>query len=281
MTARGRKACRARSVECDPARQENVTPMAKNQEPRTKNNFTYPGGKNGQGVFHRLINQIPPHSVYVEPFVGSGAVLRRKLPAVQSYAIDIDPGAIAALTGAVPSNTELFSCCGIAWLESADFALQQDAFVYCDPPYLPGTRRKFPMYAHEMTASDHARLLDVLCGLSCRVMISGYASRLYCERLKGWRSFSFAAMTRGNVSRREWVWCNYPSPVALHDYRFLGENYRQRENFARQLRRWKNRLQSMPLLRRQALLAAIAESARAPAVSPVVATLGRDRRKRR
>ena len=43
--------------------------------------MTYPGGKAGAGVWQRIINQMPPHRLYVEPFVGAGAVLRAKRPA--------------------------------------------------------------------------------------------------------------------------------------------------------------------------------------------------------
>lgn len=28
----------------------------------------YPGGKGGAGVFQTIINQFPPHRVYIEPF---------------------------------------------------------------------------------------------------------------------------------------------------------------------------------------------------------------------
>ena len=38
----------------------------------------YAGGKNGAGIFQRIINQMPPHNCYIEAFLGSGAILRRK-----------------------------------------------------------------------------------------------------------------------------------------------------------------------------------------------------------
>lgn len=50
----------------------------------------YPGGKNGAGVYQTIINQLPPHDTYIEPFLGSGAVLRMKKPARASIAIDAD-----------------------------------------------------------------------------------------------------------------------------------------------------------------------------------------------
>lgn len=52
---------------------------------------------------------------------------------------------------------------------------------------------------------------------------------------------------------------NYPEPTALHDYRYLGENFREREKITRQKRRWKARLLRMNTLQRFALLASIAE----------------------
>ena len=51
--------------------------------------MTYPGGKAGAGVYQRIINQIPPHDVYVEPFLGDGALLRRKRPAGRNIGIEL------------------------------------------------------------------------------------------------------------------------------------------------------------------------------------------------
>jgi site-specific DNA-adenine methylase len=41
---------------------------------------SYPGGKAGAGVAQRLINLMPTHAVYIEPFLGHGAVLLHKRP---------------------------------------------------------------------------------------------------------------------------------------------------------------------------------------------------------
>ena len=91
-------------------------------------------------------------------------------------------------------------------------------------------------------------------------MISGYWSNLYADALKGWSSTHFQAMTRGGRMATEWLWYNYPEPIALHDYRFLGENFRERERIKRKKQRWTGRLQTMPILERRALLAAMREA---------------------
>ncbi len=52
--------------------------------------MSYPGGKNGAGAYQRLINQMPPHNTYIEPFLGGGAIMRNKLPAKQNVGVEID-----------------------------------------------------------------------------------------------------------------------------------------------------------------------------------------------
>ncbi|WP_203415563.1 hypothetical protein [Candidatus Scalindua japonica] len=50
---------------------------------------------------------------------------------------------------------------------------------------------------------------------------------------------------------------NYNIPVEVHEYRYLGNNFRERERIKRKTQRWTARLQSMPILERQALLSAM------------------------
>lgn len=55
----------------------------------------------------------------------------------------------------------------------------------------------------------------------------------------------------------EWIWMNYPKPAQLHDYRYLGDNFREREKIKLKLKRWTARFKSMPALERQALLSVL------------------------
>lgn len=78
----------------------------------------YPGGKDGAGVVHRLVNQIPPHDVFVSAFLGDCAVLRRKRPAARSVGIDLDAAVLRRWIerpNQVP-GLELYHCDGIEWL---------------------------------------------------------------------------------------------------------------------------------------------------------------------
>ena len=117
------------------------------------------------------------------------------------------------------------------------------------------------MYRHEMTEADHARLLETLLWLPCRVMVSSYWNEQYADALAGWRSFSFQATTRGWLAT-ESVWCNFGPPAELHDYRFLGGNKRERERIRDKVQRWAEGLQRLPALERQAILAELSCSGR-------------------
>ena len=81
----------------------------------------WPGGKDGAGVAQRLINQIPPHDVFVSAFLGDCAVMRRLKPASLSIGIDLDRenidrwAANAAACG-VPDRTAFFCCDAVEWL---------------------------------------------------------------------------------------------------------------------------------------------------------------------
>lgn len=221
----------------------------------------YPGGKNGGGAYQKIINQIPSHDTYIEAFAGSAAVARNIRPARQTILIDRNAAAVDALAcwirnspGAVGITADARS-----WL--ASYPWQGGEFVYCDPPYLMETRiSRRRLYLCELESeAEHARLLDVLISLPCPVMISGYWSKLYAERLSAWRTLTYEAITRGGKMATEWLWMNYPEPVELHDYRYLGENKQQRQDFKRMQARWRIRLAQMPIQKRRALLAAIKE----------------------
>jgi DNA adenine methylase len=142
----------------------------------------YDGGKGAMGVAQWIINQIPPHRVYIEPFLGGGAVLRLKAPAGSSIALERDPRALALWKGFDLPDLRIIHGDAISWLEK--FKPRGDEFIYCDPPYLLGVRTAgVPIYRFELTDSDHERLLACLTKLRCSIAISGYASAMYSRLL--------------------------------------------------------------------------------------------------
>ncbi len=120
---------------------------------------------------------------------------------------------------------------GVAFLKSYSFTGPE--LVYCDPPYMHETRGRTDLYRFEMDDRQHRELLQIIRRLPCRVMISGYWTETYAAALKDWNTTTFQAMTRAGRPATEWLWFNFPEPVALHDYRYLGEDFRERERIKR------------------------------------------------
>lgn len=226
--------------------------------------MAYKGGKGQDGVYHRIINQIPPHRVYIEAFFGGGSIMKYKKSASCSIAIDLDASVLRYLPvpGALAVNGD-----AISWLKENFYKLTADTFLYLDPPYLkldidgsPVRSWQGDIYKHEFyTVEQHTELLNLVLDAPCMVAISGYWSSLYESLLQGWRSISYQVGVQGGQSRTEWLWMNYPEPKELHDYRYLGEGFREREKITRQKRRWRARLLRMTSLQRYALLSSIAD----------------------
>jgi hypothetical protein len=267
---------------------------------------SHPGGKGGAGVYQTLINLMPPHEVYIEPFLGHGTILLKKRPALLSIGLDLDPQAVqvvrAHLTAAivrdvvsgsashvaddaadasrVPHRQHGIPCSvaipdepagaaftigsaryqlcvgdGIDFLRAYQFTGTE--LVYCDPPYVRSARRSpAKLYHHEMDDRQHAELLTILRSLTCFVMVSGYHSALYDERLGDWRTITYQGRTRGRTAT-EVVWMNYAEPADRHDYRYLGANFRARERQTRQQKRWATKVDAKPQLEQVKLIAGL------------------------
>lgn len=208
----------------------------------------FAGGKNK--CYQRLINLIPPHDIYVETHLGSGAVMRHKRPARYSVGFERDPQVVEMWLRNGPPSFELV--CGDVMSVLDVSRLGRTDFVYADPPYLPETRRRARVYRFDYCSEDHEALLTWLRSLSCMVMVSGYRSALYDSELADWERTDFIAKTHAGV-RVESVWMNY-SPVALHDARYVGDDFRQREKLRRLSTRWATRFGRLARLQQQCVL---------------------------
>ncbi|WP_110643247.1 DNA adenine methylase [Salinicola sp. CPA57] len=209
----------------------------------------YPGGKGK--CYQRLINMMPPHQVYIESHLGGGAVMRNKKAARRNIGLDIDIKVIERWESELPGICELHQIDAVSFLES--YAFGGEELVYVDPPYLPETRRQEKVYRCDYSEDDHVRLLRCLIALPCKVMLSGYDCDLYNQELVGWRKVSFSAKTHVEI-REETVWMNFNSPSRLHDSRFLGETFRDRQTIQRRQTRLRRRIESLDPIERHELL---------------------------
>lgn len=208
----------------------------------------YPGGK-GKSYQH-VINLIPPHEVYIESHLGGGAVLRHKRPASRSIGIDRDPHVVSEWLRRHPSLAEFRVADAAEFLRQYPFRGVE--VVYADPPYLPCTRRRSRVYRWDYSEQDHLQLIQLLRSLPCAAIVSGYPSPLYDEQLSGWQRREFRAKTHQGV-RIEVLWFNFDPPRELHDARYLGKDFREREVIQRRLSRIRARLERLSVVERNAI----------------------------
>ena len=79
---------------------------------------------------------------------------------------------------------------------------------YVDPPYVPETRDKGQDYAHELSDSEHDELLGFLIDLEGMVVLSGYPSERYDQKLSHWHRIERDALADGARKRTEVLWIN-------------------------------------------------------------------------
>lgn len=210
----------------------------------------FPGGKGR--LYQKLISLMPPHRVYIEAFAGGGAILRHKRPAKRNIALERDFSTLIQLRAKCSPGALLI--CADAFSFLSNYAFRGDELVYCDPPYLPSSRRRRRVYRLDLSEERHADLLQLIVNLPCMVMISGYPSALYAERLGDWEHECFQVRTHSSWTT-ESIWCNFNKPDVLHDGRFLGGNFRERHTIRRRLERTRKRLKALSTSEKGELLA--------------------------
>jgi len=208
----------------------------------------YPGGKGK--CYQHLINLMPPHHTYIESHLGGGAVMRNKKPAQRNIGLDLDPKVIEMWKQDLSNVCELHQIDAVNYLEN--YIFHGNELVYVDPPYLPETRKRGKVYRCDYTEKDHIHLLQCLNDLPCKVMISGYENDLYNKLLPGWRKVHFSAKTHIEV-REETVWMNFEHPNRLHDARYIGKTFRDRQNIQRRQSRLRSRIENLDSIERNDL----------------------------
>jgi site-specific DNA-adenine methylase len=223
---------------------------------------SYNGGKESDGTFQKIISIMPPHDIYIEAFLGNGAIYRHKKTAfISSIGIDLDTSVIREWAKLGPMAPILINTDAISWLEhfltTAGIyeKLGVRVLVYLDPPYPRDSRKsKKDLYRHEMDAQDHTRLLNGVTGTTgINFVISSYPNEMYNEALKEWNTIEFQSQTRSGTATEK-VWYNYPTPTILHDYRYIGGDYREREQLKGIVTRNVSKFKRLPDLQRNAII---------------------------
>ena len=130
---------------------------------------------------------------------------------------------VSAFLSAVEGLPECHKRLRLVEIRNLDFAKfigaydHSRALFYCDPPYVHATRATVGEYGdHEMSQSDHQRLLATLASIKGRFMLSGYPSDLYDQAAQqhGWRRHeklidAKSSSSKEKPKRIECVWTNY------------------------------------------------------------------------
>src|SRR5690606_22410703 len=99
---------------------------------------SYPGGKGNEATLRLIINEIPPHRVYMEPFLGGGAIMRHKRPAESNYGFDLSDIVLKHWKDA-PKWVYVEKADGLEYLENTAQQAGKDVFLFLDPPYIDET----------------------------------------------------------------------------------------------------------------------------------------------
>ena len=213
----------------------------------------YPGSKSNNGIYQAIINLIPPITTYIEPFVGGGHIVSRLMPPAHVVINDISPDVYNywrryQSQQITVTNLNYRSC--VDRYNSGD----ADTLIYMDPPYpLISRRQKQPLYKHEFTSRDHAEFLDYILQLKCKWIVSSYPNEQYDHALMHCRQKTLQVITRAGIATEK-LYYNYPSPVALHDYRYLGKNNTDRQRIKRKAYRMQSKIASLQAVERTAIL---------------------------
>ena len=243
----------------------------------------YPGCKGGNGVYQNIISLIPPHKKLIIPFLGHCGIARNILPgnilicvdksgivinAWKRYLINVlNYYFVDSSCSILKSSDERSVLPGIIHLYQDDaihflsnYNEFEDSVIYCDPPYPFSTRRsKANIYKHEMSDKQHLQLSSLLLGIRSSILISSYKNDIYSNVLEDWNTHEFYAATRGGKAK-EIVYYNYDlSDGLLHDYRYLGKNFKDRERIKLKIDRWSKGLQKLEPRERMAIIKKITQ----------------------
>lgn len=206
--------------------------------------MNYIGNKNIPGVIHKIVNEIPLHTDYLELFAGSGAV-GLELPPGHKVFNDLNRDALQLIKAADPTAYLIsMDFADILKLYSSPAGNTKDTFIFVDPPYLHSTRDSAELYEFELSDDRHIELIQLLRQATAKVMLIHPECELYNTSFKDWRSIEIKI--RYNVKTSiERLWMNY-GKQELQTYKFLGADCWERQSNKRKAQRFLLKGQHLP-----------------------------------
>ena len=210
----------------------------------------YPGSK--WRIAQEIVNLFPQHRSYVEPFFGSGAVLfNKELSSIETINdIDndivnlfqiirdepeklqklLDWNNLSTRINEVTQRLRMVQIDNVSAISIIKKFNYDNVLMYLDPPYVMGTRRyQKGQYKHEMTNADHVELLQTVKESKAKIIISGYASKLYDSELHLWNRRELTSNDNKGKATVEVVWMNYEPPTQLTIDDFIKESIDQNQ----------------------------------------------------
>lgn len=222
----------------------------------------YPGNKAIYGTYHKIINEIPRHKIYIELFAGSGSICKLLhddiIPGdtVEIYLNDIDSAVTAEYNFKVPVKVYNLNCFDIFKFNIFPMA-NTDTFIFMDPPYEHETRKNnTKIYTHEFTRDDHIKLLNTVRDLKCNWMLIHPDCKLYNEALEGFRKVQLKIRYNRKTSIEN-LYMNYDTPDFLQTTKYIGVDCWDRQRIKRKSDRTIQKISSLPPGEKQFILSAI------------------------
>lgn len=156
-----------------------------------------------------IIQHLPPHRIYVEPYGGAASVLLRKPRSYVEVYNDLDSSVVNLFRVLQKPDTakELERLLRLTPFARDEFHLAYEPTTDpIDPPYVRSTRKRGHGYSFEMSDIDHENLVEFIKGLSGMVVLCGYESKIY-ESL-GWNFKKRESLADGASPRTEVLWFN-------------------------------------------------------------------------
>ena len=218
----------------------------------------YTGQKKINGVYQAIINEIPICTDFYEVFAGSAQLSKILLsicPAVNIHLNDIDSSVIDryGFASAICTNQHFLDL--LLSIGDKDY---NSSIFFLDPPYHHSSRvNNKKIYTFELSDQDHMALFNCISSLPLKFILIHPKDCIYDNLLSsGWR-YKEIKIRYNKKTSIERIYCNYKVPDRLLTYRFFGVYFTQRQRILRKCSRFSQKLLSLPVQERNAVISHI------------------------